>query len=320
MDYSAILEKIEKYNSIVIFGHTNPDGDCYGSQMALRRSLRLKYPEKNIYAVGSGLHRFYDLLGYMDVVPEKVIERSLAILVDGNDIPRMEDQRINFAKDFIKFDHHVDAGTFSEGPAIVDEQACSCCEILLDFFRANSFPIDQLVAQSLLLGLITDTARFQFVNDAAKTFKDVALLCDLGANPAPLNTILNLTSESSTAFKGYVYTHYQKTEDGVLYMYFSNRILKKFKLNPNAASGMVNLLGNIRGYPVWMFMCENSNKSIHVEFRSTGPAVQPVALKYGGGGHPLAAGVTIVEPTPEIIESIINDLNEISRKWKEEHC
>ena len=319
MDYSAVLEKIEKYDSIVIFGHNNPDGDCYGSQMALRRALRLKYPEKNVYTVGSGLHRFFDLLGYMDVVPEKVIERSLAIIVDGNDIPRMEDQRINYALDFIKFDHHIDTGTFTEGPSIVNEDACSCCEILLDFFRANSFPIDQLIAQSLLLGLITDTARFQFVNNYAKTFKDVALLCDLGADPEPLNTILNLTSESSTAFKGYVYTHYKKTDDGVLYMYFSNRILKKFKLNPNAASGMVNLLGNIRGYPVWMFMCENNNKSIHIEFRSTGPAVQPIALKYGGGGHPLAAGVTIDKVNDEIVEDIIKDLDKAIIEYQKEH-
>ena len=26
---------IEDYNSIVIYGHPNPDGDCYGSQLGL---------------------------------------------------------------------------------------------------------------------------------------------------------------------------------------------------------------------------------------------------------------------------------------------
>ena len=317
--YRAILEKIEKYNSIVIFGHMNPDGDCYGSQMALRRTLRLKYPEKNIYAVGSGLHRFFDLLGFMDVVPEKVIERSLAIIVDGNDIPRMEDQRINFAKDFIKIDHHVDTGTFTEGPSLVREDACSCCEILLDLIRDNNFPIDTMVAQCLLLGLITDTARFQFVHDFEKVFKDAAYLCELGANPEVLNNVLSLTSETSTAFKGYVYTHYKKTDNGVLYMHFSNRQLRKFKLNPNAASSMVNLLSNIRGYPIWVFMCENANKTIHIEFRSNGPVVQPVALKYGGGGHAFAAGVTIYEPTQEILDTIIGDCDALAKKWKEEN-
>ena len=317
--YKAILEKIEKYNSIVIFGHLNPDGDCYGSQMAFRKSLKLKYPDKHIYAVGSGLHRFFDILGKMDVVSEKVIEQSLAIIVDGNDLPRMEDQRVNFASDFVKFDHHLDIGSFTEGPSLVDEDASSCCEILLDFFRNNNFPIDQEVAQCLLLGFITDTGRFQFVNDYPKIFKDVSFLCEMGADPDSLNTILNMSSEHSAIFKGYVYTHYQKTENGVLYLYFNKRTLKKYRMNANAASGLVNLLSNIRGCPIWMFMCENNNSTIHIEFRSYGPMVQPVAVKYGGGGHAHAAGTTIEKYDQDVIDSMLKDLDDLAKKWKEEN-
>ena len=317
--YNAILEKIKEYQSIVIFGHINPDGDCYGSQMALRRSLQLKYPEKKIYAVGSGLHRFFDHLGKMDVISEKVIEQSLAILVDGNDIPRMEDQRVKFAKDFIKFDHHVDVGSFTEGPFIVNEDASSCCEILLDFIRMCHLPIDREVAQALLLGIITDTARFQFVNDYPKIFRDVSFLCELGADPDSLNTILNMTSEHSTAFKGYVYTHYKKTPNGVMYLHFDKKTLRKFKINANAASGMVNLLSNIRGYPIWVFMCENNNSTIHIEIRSYGPFVQPVALKYGGGGHALAAGTTLEKYDLEVVNAMLSDLDKLCEEWKKEN-
>lgn len=317
--YEAILEKLEKYNSIVIFGHLNPDGDCYGSQLALRRTLQLKYPEKEVYAVGSGLHRFYDTLGKMDVVSEKVIERSLAVIVDGNDIPRMEDQRIKFAKDFIKFDHHVDVGSFTEGPSIVREDYSSCCEILLDFIRDNNFPIDQQIAQCLFLGILTDTARFQFVNNYGKIFNDAAYLCSLGADPEALNKVLSQSSENAASFKGYVYTHFKKTEHGVLHMFLSRNQLRRYRINANAASGMVNLLSNIRGYPIWMFACENNNRTIHIEIRSNGPAVQPIALKYGGGGHPHAAGVTITDPTREILNQIITDLDSLAEKWNKEN-
>lgn len=316
--YTAVLEKIEKYSSIVIFGHRNPDGDCYGSQIALRRALKLRYPEKKIYAVGTGLKRFFDVLGKMDVVPEKIIERSLAIIVDGNDLPRMEDQRVYHALDFIKFDHHIDIGSFTEGPSIVDENANSCSEILLDFFRTCNFPIDQRIAQALLLGLITDTARFQFVSDYPKIFKEAAFLCNLGADPDVLNVILNLTSEQSAIFKGYVYTHYKKTKNGVLYLYLSQETLRKYRINANAACGMINLLSNIRGYPIWTFMCENSNSSLHIEIRSNDPNVQPIAVKYGGGGHAHAAGCTIDVPTKEIIKSVLKDLDDLVASTKKE--
>ena len=317
--YKAIIEKIENNDSIVIFGHINPDGDCYGSQIALREALKLKYPDKKVYAVGSGLHRFFKLLGSMDAIPEKVIEQSLAIIVDGNDLPRMEDQRVHSAKDFIKFDHHVDTGTFTEGPYIVKEDASSCSEILLDFFQDNNYPINKTIAQALLLGIITDSARYQFVSDFAKAFKESAFLCEKGANPEAINAVLNQTSEKAAAFKGYVYTHYKKTQHGVLYIKFSNHQLQKFRLSPNAASGMVNLLSNLKGYPVWAFICENGDGSVHVELRSNGPIVQPIAHKYGGGGHAYAAGATIHKPNQEIINQLLNDLDVACREWKEEN-
>ena len=316
--YKAILEKLKKYNSIVIFGHLNPDGDCYGSQLALRRTLQLKYPEKEIYAVGSGLHRFYDTLGKMDVVSEKVIERSLAVIVDGNDIPRMEDQRIKFAKDFIKFDHHVDVGSFTEGPSIVREDYSSCCEILLDFIRDNNFPIDQQIAQCLFLGILTDTARFQFVNNYGKIFNDAAYLCSIGADPEALNKVLSQSSENAASFKGYVYTHFKKTEHGVLHIFLSRNQLRRYRINANAASGMVNLLSNIRGYPIWMFACENNNRTIHIEFRSNGPEVQSLAASIGGGGHKFASGVTLPEFNEETTKMVIDLCDKAVVEWKEQ--
>ena len=315
--YKAILDEIKKYDSIVIFGHVNPDGDCFGSEIALRETLRKTFPEKAVFAVGSGLQRFFKLLGRLDAVPEDVIERSLAIIVDGNDIPRMEDQRIKKAKAFIKFDHHVDSGTFTEGPSLVREEACSCCEIILDFIRDNNFVINKNIAEALLLGITTDTARFQFVKDYVKTYSDAAYLCEQGARPEMINNILNLTNEDSAVFKGYVYTHYQKTKNGVLYLKFTQKQLKKLKLTSNAAGSMVNLISNIRGYPIWTFICENHDESYHIEVRSNGPKVQPIALKYGGGGHALAAGTTIQKDELHLIDEFLNDLDLLAKDYKE---
>ena len=39
--FEKIIAKIEKYDSIVIFGHLNPDGDCYGSQIVIKNALNL---------------------------------------------------------------------------------------------------------------------------------------------------------------------------------------------------------------------------------------------------------------------------------------
>ena len=106
--FEELRQIIEANDSIVIFGHIFPDGDCYGSQIGLRELLRLNYPNKKVYAVGSGLRRFFGLMGEMDKVSDDVIKNSLAILVDGNDCSRMEDARVSTAKEFIKIDHHIE--------------------------------------------------------------------------------------------------------------------------------------------------------------------------------------------------------------------
>ena len=36
-----------------IFGHKNPDGDCYGAQVGLKELLKSLYPHKNIYIIGN---------------------------------------------------------------------------------------------------------------------------------------------------------------------------------------------------------------------------------------------------------------------------
>ncbi len=46
-----------------------------------------------------------------------------------------------------------------------------------------------------------------------------------------------------------------------------------------------NSIANLKGYPFWVFFNEEENGKIRVEYRSNGPCVRNVAVKWGGGGH-----------------------------------
>ena len=314
-----LFEIIKKHDIITIFGHLNPDGDCFGSQISLRDTLRLRFPEKKIYAIGSGVRRFKPLIGEMDIVDDDVIKESLAILVDGNDIPRMEDKRCATAKAWIKFDHHVDVGSFTQGPSVVREDANSCCEIIADFIVEQNLDINDRIANALYLGILTDTGRFQFIQDFPKTFRQAAWLCENGADPKKINSILNMTNEMSMSFKGFVFSNYRKTEQGVIYLTLKYKDIVRFNLTPSKAGSMVNLISNVEGYPIWAFFCEEEDGKNHAEFRSNGPAVQPIASKYGGGGHMQAAGVTLPDSKPETIQKVVDDLNETVLAFQKEN-
>ena len=308
--FEELIPFIEKNDSIVIFGHVIPDGDCYGSQIGLRELIKLNYPQKKVYAVGSGFRRFFDLIGTMDVVEDDVIKESLAILVDGNDCSRMEDSRVFTAKEFIKIDHHIENYKFTEGKFVIDTMANSTCQLVVELAQEAGWKFNPNICNALYLGILTDSGRFQFIEDFPKSFREVAFLCENGANPHQINLILNMTNEAALNFRGYVYSHYRKTDAGVIYLTFTKEKLAELKVSASKAGNMVNLIGNVQGFPIWCFFCENEDDTVHIEFRSNGPAVQPIASKYGGGGHLLAAGLTLPKMTDEVVNLIINDLNE----------
>ena len=316
--FQELQEIILKNDSIVIFGHDFPDGDCYGSQIGLREILRLNYPEKKVYAVGSGIRRFFDFISPMDVVEDDIIKNSLAILLDGNDLSRMEDKRVYTAKEWIKIDHHIENGRFTEGKFVLDTHSNSTCELIVKYARENSLKVNRTACNALFLGMVTDSGRFQFIEDFPLAFDEAKWLCENGADPRSLNYILNTTSEEALRFKGYVYTHYQKSNNGVIYVILRKETLHELHVSPSKAGAMVNLLNNVKGFPIWSFFCENDDDTCHLEFRSNGPEVQPVAARYGGGGHLHAAGVTLPKMDDETIALIINELDEAIVEYNKE--
>lgn len=314
--FNQIWDLIKKHDSIVIYGHINPDGDCYGAQVGLKEIILANFKDKKVYITGTGVPRFFDIICKMDEVSDETIKESLAILVDGNDCARMEDSRVFTSKAFAKIDHHIDTGSFTEGPSVVDVDANSTCDIITGFVIEHNLKISKLGAQALYLGILTDSARFQFVNNYPQTFERAKFLCEQGADPHKLNKELNKTDELSLAAKGYVMSHYKKSKGGVISIVFDKETLRKIGISANHASNMINLLGNIEGYPVWCSFAEYEDGRVRAEFRSNGPAVQPVAVSIGGGGHAQASGAQLPKLDYEQIDSVIAKLDEAIKNWR----
>ena len=313
---NKILDLIKENDSIVIFGHLNPDGDCYGAQVGLRDIIHKLYPEKKVLITGTGCHRFFSLISKMDKVSDEEIENSLAILVDGNDLARMEDKRVFNAKAWAKIDHHIDTNSFTEGPQLVDVEATSTCDILTGIAMQLGIDVSPVGATALYLGTITDSAKFQFVSNYSKTFERAKYLADHGAQIEEINSILARTDEDSLKGKGYIMTHYNKTKGGVVYIIYDKEKLHQIKMSANAASNLINLLGNIEGHPIWCSFAEYDDGRVRVEIRSNGPIIQPVAARAGGGGHAHASGAQLPSLDLNRINAILDDLDNTLEEWR----
>ena len=304
--FEKIIAKIEQYDSIVIFGHLNPDGDCYGSQIALRNILRAAYPNKKIFATGTGLKKFYQIIGKLDNVSLETIKESLAIIVDSNDIERLEDQRAKFAKDFAKIDHHIDTFTFKEGPEVIDDKATSTCELIYLFAQENNFEIDLISASALYLGIMTDTGRFQFADNFVRMFDIVKNLCLLGVDPILLNKTNNLVPEVNLKIKAFIYSHINIRDDGIIYVVARKKDRDLLGVTSAQICQNTSLLSYVINHPIWFIVSETDTGGMQAEIRSSLYNVQTIAAHFGGGGHNFAAGFTIKEFKQETLNELID--------------
>ena len=60
----------------------------------------------------------------------------------------------------------------------------------------------------------------------------------------------------------------------------------------SVSRGMVNVMSDIKGIDIWVNFTEDGEKVL-CELRSSRYNVQPIAVKYGGGGHQKACGADV---------------------------
>ena len=106
----------------------------------------------------------------------------------------------------------------------------------------------------------------------------------------------------------------QFTPRNVAYIYTAKEELAQLGLDTFTASrGMVNTMADLKGVDIWVNFTE-TDEGILCELRSAGVNVNPIAVKYGGGGHAKACGATL--PDRDAVAHMLNDLDELMGETK----
>lgn len=309
-----IYKLIKKYDVITIYGHVNPDPDCYGSSLALREIIKDNFKGKEVYALGYGSEKLYDRLSTYDEVSDDKIKQSLAIICDCSEIERVSEQRIRLAKQIIKIDHHIESKPFI-GVKWVDNGSIACAQMIAEFAFTYKLKISKLAAELMYLGICTDSGRFRYAPTNAKTHLIVSKLYDLGIEPKSIFSIIYQSEEAFVKYQALLITKFQKTEHNVIYCFADVKDYEQFGLKFDQVSKNVNVLGNIIGCPIWCLFTRSPEGVIRIEFRSAGLDVQKVALKYGGGGHRQAAGARLENQKDfKLSKEVVKDLDLLAEK------
>ena len=308
-----LYRKIRLYDEIVIVRHIGPDPDAISSQLALRDSIRLTFPNKKVYAVGSGVHKF-KYIGQLDKVDETKLINPLLIVVDLPNIARIDGANFSIYKDVIKIDHHPVEDHMGE-VEIVDVHASSAAEIIAEIILNTKLKLDKNIAEKLFIGIVSDSNRFLL--STSKTLRIVADLIEKGhINIKDIYPKLYERPLSEVRFQAFLAQNLTVTENGFAYIKIGTKEIDEFHVDSSTASNMINDFNYIEGIYVWTFITFNEkNNQYKINIRSRGPVINEVAAKYNGGGHKLASGVRTESESD--IDNLIKDLDEVCKKYKE---
>ena len=310
--FEAIQELILQYPRVIIHRHKNPDGDALGSQFGLKQILKDTFPDKEILAVGDMTPRYaFMATSPLDEIEDSAYEGALAIVLDTSAKALISDERYTTASATARIDHHIFCEEITQ-VEITDTSFESCCSMIAAMAMECGFTVSPEAAKSLYTGMITDSGRFRYDSTSAQTFRLASFLMERKFSTNDIYQNLYSDEFSSIQLRAKFTLKIQTTPYRVAYIYTPLDEAQSYGVdNFTISRGMVNTMSEIKGIDTWVNFTETEN-GVLCEIRSNRHNINPIAVKYGGGGHQKASGATLKDKDEAM--ALLADLNSLAEE------
>jgi len=292
-DTLITLEKnLQNVERIVIASHIRPDGDAIGSLLGLGFAFQdAGYSVQMV--LRDGVPNNFRFLSGIDLVTKEINgEYDLSCAVDCSDLERTGGVFGDRQPD-VNIDHHVTNTEYAK-VNIIDEKSVSTTEIVYHILESLDYKISKETASVLLMGLITDTLGFRTSNMTPSALRTAANLMELGADlPYLYQESLVRRSYEAIKFWGLGLSKVQR-DNGLIWTTLTMDDRLKVGYSGKDDADLINVLSSIEGADIAMIFVEQPSGNTKVSWRAIpGFDVSKIALYFGGGGHPAAAGAEI---------------------------
>ncbi len=308
-DFQNIKQILSEPKNIVIVPHRNPDGDAYGSSLALYHYL-LKLDHKVTVVSPNDCPEFLKWMPGEDqiVIYESDTKNATVILqeaeiiftLDFNALHRVGDRMYQALEKldpmYVMIDHHQQPEDFAKF-TYSDSSVCSTCQMLYQFIDKldDLKKIDSDIATCLYAGILTDTGSFRFPATTSETHRIVANLLDKGANNSEIyNKIHNVSSYNRLQLLGQALQNMKVVEEyKTAYISLSQSELNKNNFKKGDTEGFVNYALSLKNVIFAAIFIEDKKQGIiKISLRSSGDfSVNEFSRNhFNGGGHINAAG------------------------------
>ena len=287
--------------------HVNADPDAVGSALGAYHLLTAAGKEVTVIASDGGYPAFTGFLpGAERIVRYRggpLPEADLLLALDSSNEPRLGDLYAANAERFaagptVVIDHHVTNTRFgTDGANFVDADAAATAEMLYLLARAWRLPVTIDAATALLAGVYGDTLGLQTGSTTARTLRVAADLRALGAD---LTGIVHhfYRSRPFSAVKLWGLVVSRATWCGAtLWSEVTPEVLAEAGAREEETAGIINFLTGTECARVTVLLHRGTDSPdewrCSLRTLTEEVDVAAIAARFGGGGHPKAAGCRI---------------------------
>ena len=310
----GLKDLIGRAQRMFLIIHIDPDGDAIGSALGLAYALSKMGKNCTLACADPIPEAFSFLPGVQEFGAPKVADADLIIAVDDSDPSRFGEAYehvLSLGIPVLNIDHHITNSMFGT-VNVVRTGAAATAEIVFDLLQDWGVPLDALVATYLLTGLVTDTRCFSTSSTTPHTLDVAAQLMTAGAS---LSEITQNTFEkrglATLRLWGRILDHTQL--DGQLVWSINTLDMQNLcQAQSDDGDGIVNLLATAREAKAAIVFKEKDKGQIEISIRSRpGVDISPIAVYFGGGGHPQAAGSMLRGNLEQIIPKVLTKAKEV---------
>lgn len=302
-----ILSCLEGAKTVMIAGHTRPDGDCVGACMGLWHYIRDNYPYIQADVRLEPVPDSYKVIkGVEQIISDYEDDRTydLFIALDASDKERLAGAKKYFdtAEHTICIDYHISNSGFADENLVLPN-ASSTCEVLTGLMDIDGISYDAAVA--LYIGIICDTGVFKYSCTSHRTMDMAGCLMEKGIPYSDLiDDVFYRKSYKQNKILGYALQKCRLVLDNRMIVC----VLEKPELDRLGAGhgdleGIIDQLRLTRDIEVALLASASDTEANTYKFSMRSNHfvdVAAVAGKFGGGGHVRAAGFSAVGDINEI--------------------
>jgi phosphoesterase RecJ-like protein len=290
-----LLSFLKEKDTFFIATHINPDGDAFGSALALSMALETLGKHTVVYERDS-VPAFYRFLPgherFINSISNLKSQISNLILLDCNTPERAGIEGMKFEYSAV-IDHHKTEKDFGD-IKWVEPDAAATGLMLFYLIKALGIPITKEIAINLYCAIAIDTGTFRYNNTTAEVLQVSAELIEAGASPAYISHNLYETWSRGRFALLIAALNTLEIRDDVAIIFVTQEMYQKTGAEPADTENFPNFPRMMKDIKVTALFRELDNNYWKVSLRSKGDMnVAKIAALFDGGGHENAAGYRI---------------------------